>query len=171
MDFDLVNWDGKSVSLSTLNEKVVVLTFSYSYCSARCPIITGRLNTLDQSLGSPPDVVYLHVSVDPEMDSENMRESYFSLYGIDPEKDNRWLFVSGEKRKLENMWKHYKVKIRKIPDTNIPEGYYIEYSPIVLLIDKQGNISEDIGFFFSEDEATRKIHRLRKGSFGQKRVS
>ena len=62
VDFNLNNWDGRTVSMQDLKGKVVILIFSYAYCSARCPIITGRLYYLDKAMNKPRDVVYLHPS-------------------------------------------------------------------------------------------------------------
>jgi cytochrome oxidase Cu insertion factor (SCO1/SenC/PrrC family) len=69
IDFRLVNWDQETVTMSDLRGNTVVLVFSYSNCSIRCPVVTVRLALLDELLNSPEDLVYLHVSIDPEKDT------------------------------------------------------------------------------------------------------
>lgn len=161
LDFKLDNWDGKTtVTLKKLSGKVVVLTFSYAYCSVRCPIITGRLYSLDAELNSPGGVAYLHVSVDPDMDTPERRKKYFGLYGIDAEKDWRWLFVSGRRDELKRLWDFYSIDIKKVEERKIPEGYYMEYTPKVVIINKHGMIEHETGFFFSEEELSRRIKEL-----------
>jgi protein SCO1/2 len=157
MDFSLNNWDEKRVTMSDLRGKVVVLTFSYSNCSARCPVVTVRLTSLDELMNFPEDVVYLHVSVDPEMDTPESMKKYFSLYKLDAAEDNRWMFVSGQKNELSRLWKFYGIEIEKIEEKMLPERYYIEYTPKLVLIDKKGSIRHEEDFFFSEDEIVQKI--------------
>ncbi|MCK5427470.1 MAG: SCO family protein [Thermodesulfovibrionia bacterium] len=160
IDFSLNNWDGETVSMHDLRGKVVVLTFSFAYCSVRCPVITVRLSSLDDVMNAPEDVLYLHVSVDPEMDTHERRREYFSLYKLDVVKDNRWMFVSGQKNELSKLWKFYNIDIEKIESTWLPEGYYMEYTSKIVIIDKKGFIKDEVDFFFLEDEIAKKIEEI-----------
>lgn len=160
VDFNLNNWDGKTVTLNNMKGKVIVLTFSYSYCSVRCPIITARLSSLDDVVSATKDVVYLHISVDPDMDTPERRLNYFKLYGIDALKDNRWMFVSGKKEELSKLWKFYGIEIEKVKDDRIPEEYYIQYTPKVLIIDKNGIVKFETDFYLSEEEVAKTIKEL-----------
>ena len=111
IDFSLNNWDEKTVTMRDLRGKVVVLAFSYSNCTVRCPVVTVRLTALDEMMSAPEDVVYLHVSIDPEKDTPESRKKYFSLYKLDVVRDNRWMFVSGQKNELSRLWKFYGIEI------------------------------------------------------------
>lgn len=157
VDFNLNNWDGQTVTMDTLKEKVVILTFSYAFCSVRCPVITVRLSSLDDFIGSPQDVIYLHVGVDPEMDTPEGRKKYFSLYRIDAEKDRRWMFVSGDKDELLRLWRFYGIDIKKVESNWVPEGYYMDYTQKVVVIDKRGFIKYRTDVDFSESEIAEKI--------------
>jgi protein SCO1/2 len=159
-DFDLKNFDGERVTTRALRGKVVLLTFSYAYCSVRCPLITARLSSLDDRMNAPKDVVYLHVSVDPEMDTPERRVKYFNLYGIDAVKDNRWMFVSGKRDELRELWRFYGIKIKKMEEKRIPEGYYMEYTPKIVIINKGGTISYEVDFHFMEEEMAKKMERI-----------
>jgi len=161
VDFTLNNWDGKTVTLNDLKNKVIVLTFSYSYCSVRCPVVTARLSSLDYEINASKDVVYLHVSVDPDMDTPERRLNYFQLYGIDAVKDNRWMFVSGKKEELSKLWKFYGIEIDKIEENRIPEGYYIQYTPKVVVISKDRLIKLETDFYLSEEEVAKTIKGLK----------
>jgi len=160
IDFSLNNWDEKTVTMRDLRGKVVVLTFSYSNCTVRCPVVTVRLTALDEMMSAPEDVVYLHVSIDPEKDTPESRKKYFSLYKLDAVRDNRWMFVSGEKDELSRLWEFYGVDIEKIDEKMLPEGYYIEYTPKIVLIDKRGSIRHEADFFFQEEEVIEKIREI-----------
>jgi protein SCO1/2 len=159
-DFDLKNFNGERVTTRALRGKVVLLTFSYAYCSVRCPLITARLSSLDDRLNAPKDVVYLHVSVDPEMDTSERRVKYFNLYGIDAVKDNRWMFVSGQKDELVKLWRFYGIEIKKMEEKRIPEGYYMEYTPKIVIISKGGTIAYEVDFHFMEEEMAKKMELI-----------
>ena len=159
-DFDLKNFNGERVTTRALRGKVVLLTFSYAYCSVRCPLITARLSSLDDRLNAPKDVVYLHVSVDPEMDTPERRVKYFNLYGIDAVKDNRWMFVSGQKDELVKLWRFYGIEIKKMEEKRIPEGYYMEYTPKIVIISKGGTIAYEVDFHFMEEDMARKMELI-----------
>lgn len=160
VDFRLTNWDDNEVTMGTLKGKVVVLVFSYAYCSVRCPVVTARLYSLDMELDALKDVVYLHVSVDPGMDTAERRRHYFELYRLDAENDRRWMFLSGEKSELERVWKFYGVTATSVEVKEIPEGYYMEYTQKMAIIDKEGFIRYETDYNFSEDEIVKKIKEL-----------
>ncbi len=159
-DFSLSNWDGRTVTMKDLRGKIVALTFSYSNCSARCPVVTVRLSSLDEMMKAPEDVVYLHVSIDPEMDTPESMMKYFGLYKLDAVKDRRWLFVSGGKDELARLWEFYGIEIERIEEKALPEGYYIDYTPKLVIIDKEGMIRHEADFFFAEEDIVGMIEDM-----------
>ncbi len=160
-DFRLRNFDGEEINLQRLRGKVVILTFSYAFCSARCPIVSARLSAFDDYIGAGQDLVYLHVSVDPGMDTSAKRRNYFGLYGMDATIDKRWMFVSGAKDELSRLWQHYGIEIERKESPDLPEGYYRAYTPKVIVIDKKGRIEYETDVYFSEEELARIIERVR----------
>lgn len=159
VDFRLDNWDGRAISLGELKGKTVLLTFTYANCSVRCPIITGRLYGLDKGMNSPRDVVYLHVSLDPDKDTPELRKQYFTLYRIDPVKDKRWLFVSGRKDEITKLLGFYGITAKKVLDRNLPEGYYLDFTQKVVVIGRDGLIRSEAGADFSEEGLAKTITR------------
>jgi cytochrome oxidase Cu insertion factor (SCO1/SenC/PrrC family) len=103
-------------------------------------------------MNAPGKVVYLHISIDPEMDTLERRKDYFNLYGIDATLDKRWMFLSGREEELENLWDFYEVKIEKTENPMLPEGYLMKYSPRVMVIGKDGTIKRKTDFYFSEED-------------------
>jgi protein SCO1/2 len=160
IDFSLDNWDEKTITMHDLRGKVVVLAFSYANCSVRCPVVTVRLSLLDEMMNAPGDVVYLHVSIDPEMDTPEKRKEYFTLYKLDAVKDSRWMFVSGQEDELAKLWNFYGINVERVDEKMLPEGYYMEYTPKIVLIDKKGSIRHEEDFFFMEDEIIKKIREI-----------
>lgn len=159
-DFSLSNWDGSRITMSDLRGKIVALTFSYSNCSARCPVVTVRLSALDAQMKAPEDVVYLHISIDPEMDTAENMKKYFGLYKLDAVTDRRWLFVSGSRDELSKLWEFYGIDIEKVEAKDLPEGYYLDYTPKLVLIDKKGHIRHEADFFFADEDIVKKIGEI-----------
>jgi cytochrome oxidase Cu insertion factor (SCO1/SenC/PrrC family) len=94
------------------------------------------------------------------MDTPERRREYFDLYKINAVKDRRWMFISGPRDELSKLWDFYDITIKKIENDWIPEGYYMEYTPKLLIIDKRGFIRYETDFDFLEDEITKKIEEI-----------
>ena len=107
---------------------------------------------IEVEMNSPDKTVYLHVSIDPEMDTPERRKDYFNLYGIDASSDKRWMFLSGREDELGKLWNFYEVKIEKMENPILPEGYFMKYSPRVMIIGKDGIIKRETDFYFSEKD-------------------
>jgi cytochrome oxidase Cu insertion factor (SCO1/SenC/PrrC family) len=86
------------------------------------------------------------------MDTPERRKDYFNLYGIDAASDNRWMFLSGDRNELEKLWDFYDVEIEKSENAMLPEGYFMKYSPRVMIIGKDGTIKRETDFYFSEED-------------------
>jgi hypothetical protein len=42
-------------------------------------------------------------------------------------------------------------------EKRIPEGYYMEYTPKIVIINKRGTIAYEADFFFMEEEMAKKM--------------
>jgi cytochrome oxidase Cu insertion factor (SCO1/SenC/PrrC family) len=91
------------------------------------------------------------------MDTAEKRRQYFKLYGINAVQDKRWMFVSGPRNELSRLWKFYGIDIEKVESKEIPEGYYMEYTPKVVVIGNNGIVKFETDFYFSEDKMANKI--------------
>ena len=84
-----------------------------------CPMITFFLTELDKELGSPSDVQYLHVSVNPHDDTAEEIESHFVDHEIDFEHDERWFFANGPVDSIEALLDAIDVDVTR---TKVEEG-------------------------------------------------
>jgi cytochrome oxidase Cu insertion factor (SCO1/SenC/PrrC family) len=87
-------------------------------------------------------------------------KKYFGLYKLDPSRDKRWMFVSGEVNELSVLWKYYGIEVEKVEEKMLPEGYYMEYTPKLVLIDKKGVIRHEENFFFDDEDIVKKIRKI-----------
>jgi protein SCO1/2 len=136
-EFSLVNWDGRRITRETLRDKRTVLAFTYAKCELACPILTSQLTSLDGSIESPPDVVYLHVSVNPADDTSEEIHRHFTAHGIDPEKDTRWLFARGEEADIHRLLERFGVKVEK---KRVADTFLIEHTIQVWVVGRDGRL-------------------------------
>jgi len=67
------------------------------------------------------------------------------------------MFVSGHRDELVKLWQFYGIDIKKTEEKRIPEGYYMEYTPKIVIINKRGTITYEADFFFMEEEMAKKM--------------
>jgi protein SCO1/2 len=135
--FSLVNWDGRRISPESLRGKRTVIAFTYAKCELACPLITTQLKTLDESIGSPPDVAYLHISVNPAEDTAEEIRRHFADHGIDPEKDTRWLFARGKERDIDDLLSRFEISVQKKP---VGESFLIDHTIRVWVMGADGRL-------------------------------
>jgi len=151
-DFTLHDQFGKRVSLRDFGDKVVVLTFLYSYCPDICPLITQKLYETRRLLRGPADrVVFLAVTVDPERDTVKRLYEYSEQFDMVHE----WHFLTGSLDELIFIWEYYWVgKVSKDE-----KGRVMHQAPIHL-IDPQGKIRVVSGQTFRPAELAHDIEVL-----------
>ena len=106
-DFRLTDQFGRSVSLGQLNEdRVVVLTFLYTYCPDICPIVAHHVKGVHERLGDDAgEVSIVVVSVDPERDTVERALEYSEAWGM----AGSWGYLVGSEEELSPVWEAYYV--------------------------------------------------------------
>jgi cytochrome oxidase Cu insertion factor (SCO1/SenC/PrrC family) len=145
------------VTLQTLNGTPSVIVFTYAKCLYGCPMVTYYLKDLDKSLGCPDDLRFVHISVNPSDDTAEEVRKHFRKFGIDPVKDPRWLFLAGPSEENASVLKKNGIKIKKTP---FAEGYLLEQTIQVLVLNRHGEIIEKFDTYLWESE--RMIDALQK---------
>ncbi len=131
-DFQLTDQNGKTVSLSSLKGKVVVLDFMDPVCTDICPIVSAELVKANQLLGNKAqDVEFLAVNVNQYHESEADVRKFSKAHGL--EQLPNWHFLTGNTAALKAVWKAYGISV--VPN---PTGD-VEHSSFMFFIDKQGN--------------------------------
>ncbi len=64
--FEFENYDGRIVTSAAFMGKTTIVVPTYAKCIFACPMITFLLTQLDEDLGAPENLQYLHVSIQPE---------------------------------------------------------------------------------------------------------
>ena len=98
--FIFVNQYGEKVTEETIKEKIYITDFFFTTCQSICPIMSSELERVYKNFSTNKDILILSHTVSPEEDSIHVLMDYAKLHGV---KDNRWLFLTGEKKHLYDM--------------------------------------------------------------------
>jgi protein SCO1/2 len=136
-DFELVDQDGKRVTLAELRGRAVVLDFIFTHCPGPCPILTGIHVSLQRKL---PDAVrdrthFVSISLDPARDTPEALRAYAEARGADL---SGWSFLTGSSEQIDAVLKGYGVGKRLPADG---EGE-IEHTVATFLIDPDGLVAK-----------------------------
>ncbi len=132
-NFQLIDQNGLSVSLSDFYGQIVVLTFMDSECKDTCPLTAADLRQayrqLDQN--EARQVVFLGVNVNVEANTAKavLQATHEWLLEEIP----GWHFLTGRREDLEPVWKDYAIAV--VPG---PDGNEITHTPGVFIIDSLG---------------------------------
>jgi len=127
-DFTLTNQFGHSVSLSQFRGKAVIIAFTDTTCTNVCPLTSqSLLETLNLLGPAAQHVQLLAVDANPEATSVQDAKTFSVAHGM----ENRWMFLTGSKAQLEQVWKAYHIYVA------IQQGT-VDHTPGVFVLDPQG---------------------------------
>ncbi len=141
---EMVDQDGRPVSLAGLRGKVVVLAPFLSLCQDECPLVTGAFISLQRDLDAAhlsDRVVFVEATVDPDRDTVARLAAYGKEFGAD------WELWTGAPATLAAFWKPFGVEYQKVPEgqpakadwwTGTPLTYDVEHTDGYILIDQRG---------------------------------
>jgi len=139
-DFFLYDQNNQTIELNKFYGKVIAISFVYVNCPNVCHVIVANFIEAAQKLneqGYSNDYVMLLISVDPDRDSSQAK-SY--LQNRNAPSNIHWLV--GPKSTLIDVWKRYGIYVER---QNTTDGYIVNHSVIVFVIDKQLRIRVTFG--------------------------
>jgi len=154
-DFNLRDQNNRPMSIHAERGKVVLLTFLYSQCHDLCPIEADELARVQSDLGPRSELVFLVVSVAPEVDTSATVRTFA--------RDHHWTVewhwaLAGSRQQFMPVWNAYGVDAVPRPTTDNPTN--VAHSGALYLIDAAGY--ERVGFAlnFPSDVIARDIRAL-----------
>lgn len=130
-NFTLTDQNGKTISLSSLRGKVVVLEFMDPKCTDICPVVSQEIIKANQLLGNKASQVeFLAVNVNQYHESQKDIMGFSKEQGLN--KLSNWHFLTGTTSELKAIWKAYGIQV--IPN---PTGD-VEHSSFMYFISKDG---------------------------------
>jgi len=136
--FSLTDQDGRTVSLSSLRGKVVLLTFLDPVCVTDCPLIAQEFRQAGQLLGAKTSQVELvAVDVNPLYNELAYTQEFDHEEGLTGLAD--WRYLTGTQARLRQVYRAYGQ-----PAQTLPAGAMVGHSDIAFVIDTHGEIREEL---------------------------
>ena len=137
--FALTDQNGKTVTLASLRGKVVLMTFLDPVCTTDCPLIGEELKETGVLLGSADkDVDLVAIVANPTYRSVAFTRAFDREDGLDSVPN--WLYLTGSLSQLSQVWRDYGVTVQ-----NLPAGAMAAHNDLAIVIDRSGNIREELG--------------------------
>jgi cytochrome oxidase Cu insertion factor (SCO1/SenC/PrrC family) len=137
--FRLTDQNGQTVTLASLRGKVVLMTFLDPVCTTDCPIIGLEFKETGVLLGSQDkNVVLVAIVANPTYRSVAFTRAFDREDGLGAVPN--WLYLTGSLSQLSQVWQDYGVSVQ-----NLPAGAMSAHNDLAIVIDKNGNIREEVG--------------------------
>jgi protein SCO1/2 len=152
--FRLTSHEGKTFTDADLKGKPSVVFFGFTHCPEVCPTTLYDLTQDLEALGKDADKLRVaFITVDPEQDTPELMKTYLSSF------DPRIVGLTGTPEEIAVAAKAYKIYYRKVPTDN---GYTMDHSATVFLMDSKGDFQGTSNFQESADIRREKLRRLIK---------
>jgi cytochrome oxidase Cu insertion factor (SCO1/SenC/PrrC family) len=134
--FQLVDQEGRPVSLSDLRGRTVALTFLDPVCTSDCPLIAQEFRDANSLLGADSSrVLFVAIVANEVYRSGAFTNAFDRQEGLVHMRN--WLFLTGSLPELEHVWQDY-----GIAADVLPAGAMIAHSELAYLIDASGHTRE-----------------------------
>ena len=139
--FQLVDQNGKPADQSLLNGKWSAVFFGYTYCPDVCPTTLQALAQAEATLGDKArNLRVVFVSIDPARDTPAQLKSYLSTAAF----PRGTVGLTGTPAQIAATAKAYRVYFQKAGEG---EGYSVDHSTIIYLMNPQGKFDRAITEF------------------------
>jgi len=150
-DFNLINQNGKTVTQEDYQDKIYVADFFFTSCQGPCPIMAGNMAKVQETFVKNDDIMFLSLSVTPDIDSIPKLREYATQKGVI---DSKWNVTTGEKKHIYELARKSYFAVEERGDGGLQD--FIHTSNFIL-VDKKKRIR---GVYDGTD--TKEIKRLIK---------
>lgn len=148
-DFKLINQNGKTITQSNYINKIYVTDFFFTRCQSICPLMTTNMRILQNEFLNNDDLMFLSLSVTPEIDSIPVLREYATKNGVI---DSKWNITTGDKRHIYELARKSYFAVVEQGDGGLQDFIH---TPNFILVDKKKQIR---GIYNGTDD--EEIHRL-----------
>jgi cytochrome oxidase Cu insertion factor (SCO1/SenC/PrrC family) len=137
-NFTLTSQNGRSVALTSLRGKVVLLTFLDPVCTTDCPVIAQEMRLADTLLGARASATELvAVVANPTYTSTAYTQAFDRQENL--EQVPNWLFLTGSLGQLDAVWHSYGIEVE-----NLPAGAMAAHNDLAFVISAKGIVQQEI---------------------------
>jgi protein SCO1/2 len=149
--FRLTDQNGRTVTEQDFKGAPFLVFFGFTHCPDVCPTTLFEVSEILRTLG--PDAARVRVAfitVDPERDTPTALKDYLSSF--DPHMEG----LTGDPAAIAAVAKAYRVYYKKVP---LDEGYTMDHTAIVYLMDKDGNFVSPFNLKRTAEAAAADLRR------------
>jgi protein SCO1/2 len=99
-DFNLTDQNGKSVSLKTLDNKILVVNFFYTGCPSVCELMNRNVNVIDSFYTRNKMVYFVSITVNPKHDDVSVLKKYADSF---KDLSAKRMFLTGDTSTIYNL--------------------------------------------------------------------
>jgi len=133
-DFELINQNGEIVTQEDYKDKIYVADFFFTRCGSICPIMTNNMVKLQEEFRGNDDIMFLSLSVTPEIDSVSVLRAYANSKGVI---DSKWNVTTGNKKHIYELARQSYFAVVEQGDGGLQDFIH---TPNFILIDKEKQI-------------------------------
>ena len=148
-DFELTNQNGKIITQKEYENKIYVVDFFFTRCQTICPLMTNNMARLQTAFIADADVMFLSMSVTPEIDSIPVLRKYADSKGVI---DSKWNITTGDKRHIYDLARKSYFAVVEQGDGGLQDFIH---TPNFILVDKNKQIRG--GYDGTDDENIQQI--------------
>ncbi len=157
-DFALVDHTGKSVTDENYRGKWLLVFFGFTNCPDVCPTALNEIAQIIENLGEKAAKVQpLFITIDPERDTPERMAEFVSAF------DPRITGLTGTPEQIKASTKSFKVYYAKEVQKGAPDGYTMEHTASLYLIDPKGRFVRPYSYNATIEEISDDLRERLQG--------
>tara|TARA_R110002073_G_scaffold138601_1_gene288372 strand:- start:58 stop:681 length:624 start_codon:yes stop_codon:yes gene_type:complete len=158
-DFELVDHTGKTATDENFRGKWLLVFFGFTHCPDVCPTGLATIAQVMDELGPEGEEVQpLFVSIDSERDTPETMAEFVSAF------HPRIVGLTGATEAIASAAKNFRVYYGRVDDASSPNGYTMEHTTSVYLIDPEGRFVKPYSYNATSDDIADDLRRKLKGN-------
>lgn len=133
-NFKLINQNGETITQDDYKDKIYVADFFFTSCQTICPIMTDNMAKIQKAYLDNDDIMFLSLSVTPDIDSIPVLREYADRKGVI---DRKWNVTTGEKKHIYALARKSYFAVVEHGDGGMQDFIH---TPNFILVDKQKRI-------------------------------
>lgn len=144
-EFSFKDRSGKTLSKADLRDKVWVTDFIFTHCAGSCPVLSGKMKSLQEAWKGDKRFALVSFTTDPARDTVQALKKYAESLQADPD---QWFFLTGAKKDLYSVIRDGFLLTAQEDPLGGP-GFEFVHTTRMVLVDGRGMVR---GFYDAQEE-------------------
>lgn len=150
--FTLTDHTGKRVSETDFAGRYMLVYFGFTYCPDACPAGLQLIGETMERLGAKArQVVPIFITVDPERDTVAQMSAYVANF------HPQLVGLTGTLEEITDAARAYRVYFAKVEDDSSGDGYSVDHTSIIYLMDRTGAYVTHFRHGMTSEEMAKRI--------------